>query len=157
MKLTENFTVAKGFESLFDFSGKDQKELDALWLAAQFLSIIQDEITLQQITRRELALRIGTSASWLTQVFRGDKLPNLETITQLQKALNIEFEIRQKNEVLPVSYEENEIEGKFKEIVKFKPSWHKGMMLENIDYDEISNELDKPIHRGKNNKYQEVA
>lgn len=157
MKRTENYTVAKGFESLFDFSEKDQKELDALWLAAQFLSIIQDEITLQQITRRELALRIGTSASWLTQVFRGDKLPNLETITQLQKALNIEFEVRQKNEVLPVSYEENEIEDKFKKIVKFKPAWFKGMMLENIDYDEINNELDKSINRGKNSKYQEVA
>ena len=157
MKLPENFTVAKGFESLFDFSEKDQKELDALWLAAQFLSIIQDEITLQQITRRELALRIGTSASWLTQVFRGDKLPNLETITQLQKALNIEFEVRQKNEVLPVSYEENEIEDKFKKIVKFKPAWFKGMMLENIDYDEVNNELDKSISKGKSSKYQEVA
>ena len=157
MKLTENFTVAKGFESLFDFSEKDQKELDALWLAAQFLSIIQDEITLQQITRKELALRIGTSASWLTQVFRGDKLPNLETITQLQKALNIEFEIRQKNEVLPVSYQENEIEDKFKKIVKFKPVWLKEMMLENIDYDELSNELDRSSSRGKKSKYQEVA
>jgi transcriptional regulator with XRE-family HTH domain len=157
MKLTENFIVAKGFESLFDFSEKDQKELDALWLAAQFLSIIQDEITLQQITRKELALRIGTSASWLTQVFRGDKLPNLETITQLQKALNIEFEIRQKNEVLPVSYEENEIEDKFKKIVKFKPVWLKEMMLENIDYDELSNELDRSNSRGKKSKYQEVA
>lgn len=157
MKLTENFTVAKGFESLFDFSEKDQKELDALWLAAQFLSIIQDEIALQQITRKELALRIGTSASWLTQVFRGDKLPNLETITQLQKALNIEFEIRQKNEVLPVSYQDNEIEDKFKKIVKFKPVWLKEMMLENIDYDELSNELDRPNSRGKKSKYQEVA
>jgi transcriptional regulator with XRE-family HTH domain len=157
MKLTENFTVAKGFESLFDFSEKDQKELDALWMAAQFLSIIQDEITLQQITRKELALRIGTSASWLTQVFRGDKLPNLETITQLQKALNIEFEIRQKNEVLPVSYQENEIEDKFKKIVKFKPVWLKEMMLENIDYDELSNELDRSSSRGKKSKYQEVA
>ena len=157
MKLTENFTVAKGFESLFDFSEKDQKELDALWLAAQFLSIIQDEITLQQITRKELALRIGTSASWLTQVFRGDKLPNLETITQLQKALNIEFEIRQKNEVLPVSYQENEIEDKFKKIVKFKPVWLKEMMLENIDYDELSNKLDRSNSRGKKSKYQEVA
>lgn len=157
MKITENFTVAKGFESLFDFSEKDQKELDALWLAAQFFSIIQDEITLQQITRKELALRIGTSASWLTQVFRGDKLPNLETITQLQKALNIEFEIRQKNEVLPVSYQENEIEDKFKKIVKFKPVWLKEMMLENIDYDELSNELDRSSSRGKKSKYQEVA
>lgn len=157
MKLTENFTVAKGFESLFDFSEKDQKELDALWLAAQFLSIIQDEITLQQITRKELALRIGTSASWLTQVFRGDKLPNLETIIQLQKALNIEFEIRQKNEVLPVSYQENEIEDKFKKIVKIKPIWLKGMMLEDIDYDELNNELDRSNGKGKKSKYQEVA
>ena len=157
MKLTENYTVAKGFEGLFDFSEKDQNELDALWLAAQFLSIIQDEITVQQITRRELAMRIGTSASWLTQIFKGDKLPNFETITQLRKALNIEFEIRQRNEVIPVSYEENEVENKFKQIVKLRTTWHKGMMVENINYDEINNELDKSINRGKNNKYKEVA
>ena len=151
MKITEKYVVAKGFESLFDFSEKDQNELDALWIAAQFLSIIKDEMSLQKITRKELALRIGTSASWLTQVFRGDKLPNLETIANLQNALKIEFAIRQKNDMPSVSYEEDETQDKFpRPIVPLKPYWHKDMILGKIDYDEINKELERPLKGDKN-------
>jgi ribosome-binding protein aMBF1 (putative translation factor) len=94
MKFTEKYIVNKGFENLFDFSEKDQIHLDSLWIAAQFLSKVQDEMAIQQITRKELAIRIGTSLSWLIQLFRGDKLPDLETISKLQQTLKIEFEVR---------------------------------------------------------------
>jgi transcriptional regulator with XRE-family HTH domain len=158
MKTIENYTVAKGFESLFDFSEKGQNELDTLWIAAQFLSIIKDEMIRQQITRKELALRIGTSASWLTQVFRGDKLPNLETITKLKNVLNIEFDIRQKDEVISVSYDDEETQDKFpRPILPLRPHWYNNMLLENIDYNEINKELERPIRGEKNNKYSEVA
>lgn len=156
MKITENYVVAKGFESLFDFSEKDQKDLDALWIAAQFLSIIKDEMTLQQITRRELAQRINTSASWLTQVFRGDKLPSLETITQLKNALNIEFEIRQKNASLSVSYEEEEIKDKFPRAIVslYNSNLYKNITFGNIDYDEINEVLEKPLRAERNQNNQ---
>lgn len=155
MKFTENYTVAKDFESLFEFSEKDQIGVDARWIAAQFLSKVQDEMTLQQMTRRELANRIGTSASWLTQLFRGDKLPNLETIAQMQKALNIEFEIKQKNENASVSYQDEETEERFpKKIIAIRPIWLKNMALENVNYDEINEGLEQPARGAKNFNYQ---
>jgi transcriptional regulator with XRE-family HTH domain len=155
MKFTENYTVAKGFESLFEFSEKDQIALDALWIATQFLSKVQDEMTLQQMTRKELANRIGTSASWLTQLFGGDKLPNLETIAQMQKALNIEFEIKQKNESVAVSYQEEETEDRFpKKIIPIRPTWLKNMTLGNVNYDEINEGLEQPARGAKNFNYQ---
>lgn len=108
MKFNEKYVVAEGYEHLFDFAEDDQIELDALWMAAQFLSTIQNEMETQGINRKELAAKIGTSASWLTQLFRGDKIPNFETIVKLQNALNIEFDIKPKNEVVSVSYQEQE-------------------------------------------------
>jgi transcriptional regulator with XRE-family HTH domain len=157
MKLTENYIVAKDFERLFDFSEKDQLSLDALWIAAQFLSKVQDEMDIQQMTRKELATRIGTSASWLTQLFRGDKLPNLETIAQLQKALKIEFEIKQKTEIVSVTYQKEETEDKFpNKIESKKSSWIKKIDFGNINYDEINEEMEQPA-RGIKNFNTQVA
>jgi len=96
MTFNEKYSVAEDYQHLFEFSEDDQIELDALWLAAQFLSPIQAKIEAQGISRKELAAQIGTSTGWLTQVFRGDKIPNLELITKLQKALNLEFEVKKK-------------------------------------------------------------
>jgi transcriptional regulator with XRE-family HTH domain len=38
---------------------------------------------------------IGTSASYLTQLFRGDRLLNFRTIAKIEAALNIEFKIQE--------------------------------------------------------------
>ena len=46
------------------------------------------------MTRKELAQKIGTSASFLTQLYRGSKLLNLTTIAKLEKALGITFTIK---------------------------------------------------------------
>jgi transcriptional regulator with XRE-family HTH domain len=37
---------------------------------------------------------IGTTPSYVTQLFRGNKIINLETIARMQLALNVEFEIK---------------------------------------------------------------
>ncbi len=96
MTFNEKYIVAEDYLPLFNFAENDQRELDALWLAAQFLSPIQAKIEAQGISRKELAAQIGTSTGWLTQVFRGDKIPSFELIVKLQKALNLEFEVRLK-------------------------------------------------------------
>jgi len=44
-------------------------------------------------TRKRLAKEIGTSASYLTQLFRGDRLLNFKTVAKIEAALGIEFEI----------------------------------------------------------------
>jgi transcriptional regulator with XRE-family HTH domain len=44
-------------------------------------------------TRKQLADEIGTSASYLTQLFRGDRLLNFKTVAKIEGALEIRFEV----------------------------------------------------------------
>ena len=62
----------------------------------RFLSII--EIRCEELgwNRKQLAEKVGTSASYITQLFRGDKLVNMLTLAKFQKALGLEFEIGEK-------------------------------------------------------------
>lgn len=66
---------------------------DAQLLMFGFLSEVSKYQELQQMTRKTLSEKIGTSASYLTQLFRGNKPLNFETLAKLQKALNIQFQI----------------------------------------------------------------
>ena len=83
----ENIVFAPEFQNLFQLSEKDQNEVDSLVLAAQFLSHFTTILDERNISRKHLAQQIGVSPSWLTQIFRGDKLPNWETIVKIQKYL----------------------------------------------------------------------
>lgn len=141
MEMNGKYIVAEGYESLFDFDEVNQIELDALWIAAQFLSKIQEVMSQQKMTRKELATKIGTSASWLTQVFRGDKLPSLETIVKLQRALNIEFDISLKDGSVPVYYaEEEENEAPIVPQTPFQSIW-KDPNWSKADYENFDNNL----------------
>ena len=146
MKFNEKYVVAEGYEHLFDFAEDDQIELDALWMAAQFLSTIQNEMETQGINRKELAAKIGTSASWLTQLFRGDKIPNFETIVKLQNALSIEFDIKPKYEVVAVSYQGQEPEP-VKTLSKhqpFKGYWKELSYGGEVNYDQGDEVWEEP-------------
>jgi ribosome-binding protein aMBF1 (putative translation factor) len=86
--------VQKAFDEVVEFSNVDDKiELESKMLMAQFLAIIQEEADRRQLKRKELAEMIGTSASYITQLFRGHKLMNLVTIAKFQSALGLKFEI----------------------------------------------------------------
>jgi transcriptional regulator with XRE-family HTH domain len=87
--------LEKSFNDIFSFEDeKDKLEIDAKIIMAKFLSKIQEVADEKGLKRNELAAEIGTSASYLTQLFRGHKLINLITVAKLQKALGVEFEIK---------------------------------------------------------------
>jgi len=69
-------------------------EHDAHMLAFRFLGEIQSCQEALGINRKELAKKIGTSASYITQLYRGDKLPNLEILARMAHALGITFNIQ---------------------------------------------------------------
>lgn len=60
----------------------------------RFLSEVERITEKKNISRKDLANLIGTSASYITQLFRGNKIINLETIAKIQKALDFKFEIK---------------------------------------------------------------
>jgi transcriptional regulator with XRE-family HTH domain len=84
------------FAKLFADGTEEQKlDLEAKVLMAGFLSEIEriQEISTNLKNRKSLAEAIGTSPSYLTQVFCGDKNLNFLTLAKIQKVLNIRFEI----------------------------------------------------------------
>lgn len=86
------------FDSALAFSSeKEEMEHDAQMLAFSFLSEVEKYQALQGINRKTLAEKIKTSASYITQLFRGDKPLNFETLAKMQKALNIRFSITAKS------------------------------------------------------------
>ncbi len=85
------------FAAFFESGTEEEKlDLDAKMLMAGFLSEIErmQEISTNLKNRKDLAKAIGTSPSYLTQVFCGDKNLNFLTLAKIQKALKIRFDIR---------------------------------------------------------------
>ena len=74
------------------FEVEVEREMDLLALC--FLSEIEKAADAQGITRKELAERVGTSPSYITQIFRGNKTPNLKILTAMGLAVGRKFDVR---------------------------------------------------------------
>jgi transcriptional regulator with XRE-family HTH domain len=92
MKLNEAI-AAPGYEDLLFFEDINEEDRhNATMIMFKFLSGIED-VSKDKLSRKKLAELIGTSPSYITQLFRGDKLLNLLTIAKFERVLNIEFVI----------------------------------------------------------------
>ena len=90
-----NTKLKNEFKNAMQFSNQEDKdEHDSKMLMFKFLSIIEDEMTLRNMSKKELASELNTSPSYITQLFRGTKTINLIKLAQLQSLFNIEFEIQ---------------------------------------------------------------
>lgn len=103
MKFKDKYTVSKDFENLFSF--EDEKEAldhEAHMIMFRFLSEVEEYHSGgKNIKRSELASKLSVSPSYITQLFKGDKLLNFTMLAKIQKAFNITFEIKaHKNESL---------------------------------------------------------
>lgn len=102
MKLTsENI---KKIKPLHQATEEEQINLDEYILMAKYLSEIENILIEKSLTKKALANKIGTSPSYLTQVFRGDKPLNFKTLAKIKTVLNIHFEVHIiKNEIQNIS------------------------------------------------------
>jgi transcriptional regulator with XRE-family HTH domain len=86
--------IETAFKTILSFDNEqDQLELDAKIIMAKFLEKVQEIATQKGLKKKDLAEKIGTSASYITQLYRGHKLLNLMTLAKLQRALDIEFDV----------------------------------------------------------------
>lgn len=92
-KNIQNLDLA--FDSLFDNNEVDY-DIEAKVLASKVLSEISIITDKKDLNRRSVAELIGTSASYLTQLYRGTKLLNFITLAKLKDKLDLDFEIRVK-------------------------------------------------------------
>ena len=98
-KSTNPQKIKDAFDEFFsDFTEQEKLESDARLLMFRFLEIIDDKREKLGWNRKQLAEQIGTSASYITQLYRGDKLVNMLTLAKFKKALGLEFEIAEKKD-----------------------------------------------------------
>lgn len=93
-KLNSSEKIRKEFQQLFEKSPEEQIEHRAQMLSFIFLSEAQKAMDRKDWTQKRLAEEIGTSASYLTQLLRGDRLLNLKTVAKIESALDIRFELK---------------------------------------------------------------
>ena len=86
--------IETAFKTILSFDNEqDQLELEAKIIMAKFLEKIQEIAAQKGLKKKDLAQKIGTSASYITQLYRGHKLLNLMTLAKFQRVLDIEFDI----------------------------------------------------------------
>lgn len=96
MKFKDKYNVNNEFEGLFTFKNEKQ-ELDheARMIMFRFLSELENLNKSENVLKKkELAQKLGVSASYITQIFSGAKLANFNLLAKIQNAFNITFEIK---------------------------------------------------------------
>lgn len=97
MKFKDKYNIAPEFENLFSFkSKKEEIEHEAKMIMFRFLSELEKINGERPVKKKDLAQTLTTSASYVTQLYQGDKLINLLTLAKIQDAYNITFEIKAK-------------------------------------------------------------
>jgi len=93
-KLLKERKAARKWDAILNFSTNEEKiKHEAQMLMFNFISEIEKYQEMQGMTRKELSEKIKTSASYITQIFRGNKPLNFETLAKIQSALNITFHV----------------------------------------------------------------
>lgn len=62
-------------------------------ISLRFLARVGELMDQRDISKKELASRLKTSPSYITQLFQGDKLVNVRLLTKIKRALNVTIEI----------------------------------------------------------------
>ncbi|MBA6313868.1 helix-turn-helix domain-containing protein [Cellulophaga baltica] len=95
MKSSENNiqNLDLAFDSLFNEKEVDY-DIEAKVIASKLLSEIAEIADKNNMNRKTIAELIGTSASYLTQLYRGNKLLNFVTLAKLKDKLNLNIEIK---------------------------------------------------------------
>ena len=94
MSLRNRGLAEKSFKDLTDSIGEsDEIMIETRILMYKFLSEIDNITSERGINRKQLAKLAGTSASFITQLYQGKKIINLQMLTRIKKALDIDYKI----------------------------------------------------------------
>ena len=82
------------FSHLFQFENeKDELKHNTKMIMFRFLSKVEKLAEKKEMSKKDIAFAIGVSPSFLTQLYRGNKILNLETIAKFEKLFNVNFMI----------------------------------------------------------------
>lgn len=89
-KLTTSSKIQQDFQNINVFDDLDFRVEE---ISNRFLQHILDYMEEKNMTRKTLASLIGTSPSYITQLFNNTRTLNLVTIAKIEQALNVRFEV----------------------------------------------------------------
>jgi ribosome-binding protein aMBF1 (putative translation factor) len=88
-----DINVNPEFEDLLSFKSENEKiEHMAQMISFRILSEVEKLCEEKKISKKELAAKVGTSGSYITQLFNGTKSVNTSIMAKLENALDIKFE-----------------------------------------------------------------
>ncbi|MEJ8819461.1 hypothetical protein [Lacibacter sp. H407] len=158
-KLKSDQPMANAWKDLFSFkSEKEKYEHDAQILMFKFLSEVEQYQEAQGINRKSLAQKIKTSASYLTQLWRGNKPLNFVTLVKMQDALKLKFIIK----AVPVNEEvriedEEFFRDRIKKYHSEKGYWTFCNPAIHVDRDIYKDKFDFDIAKAQNINYESEA
>lgn len=92
---TKNYLLDASYKKAFaSIDEREDLQHETRMVMYRFLSEVERLSDEKGYSRKALAKLIGTSASYITQLFRGNKLINVETIAKFQRVFDITFEIK---------------------------------------------------------------
>ena len=90
---SRNFKVDPAFEDLFSFSSEEEKiQHRAQMISYRILSEVEKICEEQNIIMKDLAKMVNTSASYITQLFRGNKQVNTAFMARFEEATKMIFD-----------------------------------------------------------------
>jgi ribosome-binding protein aMBF1 (putative translation factor) len=96
----ENKNIIDQFDELLTHKNEEEQlEHDAQMLAFQFLTKVDKVMEEKGISKKDLAQKVGTSASFITQMFRGDRKPNWTILARMQRELGLTFKVTTQEEI----------------------------------------------------------
>jgi ribosome-binding protein aMBF1 (putative translation factor) len=112
MKFKDKYTVNPEFEDLVAFRNKKEElEHEARMIMFRFFSEMENLVSPEnKIKKKELAKKLGVSASYITQLFNGEKLVNLSLLAKIQEVYNITFEVSARHNESRYSDEKHTVE-----------------------------------------------
>lgn len=96
MKFKDKYNISTEFEDVFLFNNeKEELEHDAQMLSFKFLEEIERCLDNgSKFKKKIFAETIGKSNSFISQLYSGNKLFSFPLLAKIQKAFNINFEIK---------------------------------------------------------------
>lgn len=90
-----NAQVNPEFDNLFSFATEEEKiQHQSEMISLRILSEVEKICEERKIKKKDLADKVGTSRSYITQLFRGNKQVNTYIMAKFENALDICFDIR---------------------------------------------------------------
>jgi len=84
------------------FEGYDHRH-EKMMVHFRFMAEVERLMVEQNMNKKQLAQFLNTSPSFVTQLFQGDKVLNLDMIARLQHAFNHTFDINARKDATPLT------------------------------------------------------